>query len=181
MYLKGKREGEESVAFVFVWFFFFPNLFCFFRQFRNPLISDAEEFFFIGILFSVGDEFHGKGNIVFGEEGENLFLKVDFAVEREAVLVGAAVVIGKMECRQAVSVILEKIKLVFQIRVGRIKTEPQFFHAGKGLPHIFEIIGAPCVFQRKGHLIGFGGGIIFLSVLWFEWRNSKATAGEMIS
>ena len=26
-----------------------------------------------------------------------------------------------------------------------------------------------------------GGGIIFLSVLWFEWRNSKATAGEMIS
>ena len=26
-----------------------------------------------------------------------------------------------------------------------------------------------------------GGGIIFLSVLWFEWRNSKATTGEMIS
>lgn len=26
-----------------------------------------------------------------------------------------------------------------------------------------------------------GGGIIFLSVLWLEWRNSKVPAGEMIS
>ena len=108
-----KGKGEEKVVFFGGSFLFFSlEFFGFFRQFRDAPISDAEEFFFIGILFSVGDEFHGKGNIVIGEKGENLIFKVDFAVEREAVLVGAAVVIGKMKCREAAAVIFEKIKLI---------------------------------------------------------------------